>query len=220
MKQHTLYLLCGLTTLAFVVACSNPTTPKDCIQAAEAAGAPQSVLDFLHNPTGGLTQAERLAIRQFLNRTALNDLCQKELDQLDVTSDAIHSADNSDATVLAEQSEGVPNSTVSEAVDSNGARSLTTFGGCVAHYAREIEYLPDELPFGDSVVGIANNFDSEAKQWMSIGLCLDYAPRLKVDDVSGKCLVSAMEWYSYEYPESNHLAQAVAGVACLPAFEK
>ena len=59
----------------FAAACSNPAAPRDCVSAAEEVGAPQVVLDFLNNPTGDLNQAEKLVIRQFLNRSALNDVC-------------------------------------------------------------------------------------------------------------------------------------------------
>lgn len=65
------------------VACSNPAAPKDCVNAAREAGAPETVLDWLNNPTGDLNQAEKLVIRQFLNRTALNDVCGDALDKLE-----------------------------------------------------------------------------------------------------------------------------------------
>ena len=65
----------GMFLAISVAACSNPAAPKDCVSAAREAGAPQVVLDFLNNPTGDLNQAEKLVIRQFLNRSALNDVC-------------------------------------------------------------------------------------------------------------------------------------------------
>ncbi len=207
-------LLCltiiALTFGALVAACSNPATPKDCVHTAEAAGAPQAVLDFLNNPTGELGQSERFTIRQFLNHTALNDACQLEIAQLHGQS--------SPASAGAPLEEGVSTAMLREGAAGGDQRSLEAFGSCVAHYAQEIEYLPAELPLGEKVVQIAHGFDQEAKQWMSVGLCLEYAPRPRVDDVSGKCLVTAMRWYRYEFPESEHLALPVAGVACLPAY--
>ena len=110
--------------------------------------------------------------------------------------------------------ESIPTATASEDVANNGGRSLASFGECVAHYAQEIEYLPKQLPFNDQIINIAGNFDRESLGWMSIGLCLDYAPRPNIDDVSGKCIVQAMKWYADEYPESIHLATRVAATAC------
>lgn len=68
--------------VVLAVACSNPAVPKDCIKAAEEAGAPEAVLNYLNNPGGELSQAEKFVIRQFLNQTALNDVCGDALDEL------------------------------------------------------------------------------------------------------------------------------------------
>lgn len=73
----------GVLLGAVIIGCSNPAAPKDCVNAAQEAGAPESVLDWLNNPTGDLNQAEKLVIRQFLNRTALNDVCGEALDRLE-----------------------------------------------------------------------------------------------------------------------------------------
>ena len=75
--------LIGVLLCAAVIGCSNPAVPKDCVNAAREAGAPEVVLDWLNNPTGNLNQAEKLVIRQFLNRTALNDVCGDALDRLE-----------------------------------------------------------------------------------------------------------------------------------------
>lgn len=69
--------------IVVAIGCSNPAAPKDCVNAAREAGAPETVLDWLNNPTGDLNQAEKLVIRQFLNRTALNDVCGDALDRLE-----------------------------------------------------------------------------------------------------------------------------------------
>ena len=81
-RNAALPVVAGVALVA-VVSCSNPAAPKDCVNAAREAGAPQSVLDFLNNPSGDLGQAEKFAIRQFLNRTALNDICGDALEQLE-----------------------------------------------------------------------------------------------------------------------------------------
>ena len=116
------------------------------------------------------------------------------------------------------RTEAVPTPFESESLSSNRSRSLESFGHCVGHYSREIEYLPNNLPFEETNLNFSSKFDREAKQWMSIGLCLDFTPRPQVDDVSGKCLIAAVQWYAGEYPESEALAPAVAAVACLPAY--
>lgn len=73
----------AVVLILVIGACSNPAAPKDCVDAAEAAGAPEPVLDFLNNPTGDLGQAEKFVIRQFLNRSQLNDVCGDALDHLE-----------------------------------------------------------------------------------------------------------------------------------------
>ena len=79
-----IHVLTGLAIIAATVTgCSNPAAPKDCIAAAEAAGAPEAVIKFLNNPTGDLSQAEKFIIRQFLNRSGLNDVCGYAEDKLD-----------------------------------------------------------------------------------------------------------------------------------------
>lgn len=70
-------------TVMVAVACSNPAAPKDCVSAAQDAGAPEQVLEFLNNPTGDLSQPEKFVIRQFLNQSKLNDVCGAALEQLD-----------------------------------------------------------------------------------------------------------------------------------------
>ncbi len=75
--------LCAVVSMALVMACTNPALPRDCIDAAREAGAPDPVLDWLNNPTGDLSQAEKFVIRQFLNQSALNDVCGDALDRLE-----------------------------------------------------------------------------------------------------------------------------------------
>ena len=72
-----------IISVAIAMACSNPAAPKDCVNAATEAGAPEQVIEFLNNPTGNLNQAEKFAIRQFLNRTSLNDVCGDALEKLE-----------------------------------------------------------------------------------------------------------------------------------------
>ena len=85
MRKNLLKVSLGLTALfaVFAIACSNPALPKDCVESAEKAGAPQEVLDWLNNPTGDLNQAEKFVIRQFLNQSKLNTVCGAALDHLD-----------------------------------------------------------------------------------------------------------------------------------------
>lgn len=134
-----------------------------------------------------------------------------------ITSPADRDRSVSDADKHA--GESVPRATQVENVSNNDTRSLSSFGHCVGHYAKEITYLPDQLPFEDDTVRFSGVYDDEARQWMSIGLCLAYAPQPQVDDVSGKCLLAAMKWYREEYPESARLAMPVAATACLPAYQ-
>ena len=98
-------------------------------------------------------------------------------------------------------------------------RSLPIFGHCVEHYLREVSYLPRELPFGDGVVELTRDYDKQAQEWVAIALCLEHAPRPDVDDVSGKCIVSAMRWFMREYPESEDVAPAVGALSCMPAYQ-
>lgn len=75
----TMFLVALAATL---LACGNPPTSDDCVQAAEKAGAPPLALEYLADPTGDLITVQRITLRQFLNRPELKDVCSEALDTL------------------------------------------------------------------------------------------------------------------------------------------
>ena len=68
--------------MALVVACSTDAAPEQCIEAAEEAGAPEVVIDFLRRPSDDLNALERIAIREALERLGLNETCGAVKDKL------------------------------------------------------------------------------------------------------------------------------------------
>ena len=62
--------------ISLVTACSFfNAAPSECIEAAEDAGLPDSVIDQLRNPEG-LNALERAALQQALNRAGIDDVCE------------------------------------------------------------------------------------------------------------------------------------------------
>ena len=57
-----------------MAACSTSAVPSACIEAAEAAGLPESVIEQLKKP-GDLNAIERIALRKALEKVGLDDVC-------------------------------------------------------------------------------------------------------------------------------------------------
>ena len=64
-------------TLLSTVGCSTSATPEPCIAAAEKAGAPDEVVEYLKRPSGDLNAVERIAVRKALEKFGLGDACEK-----------------------------------------------------------------------------------------------------------------------------------------------
>ena len=55
-------------------ACSTSAAPSECVQAAEKAGLPESVIEQLKKP-GDLNAIQRVALREALKKAGLDDIC-------------------------------------------------------------------------------------------------------------------------------------------------
>ena len=71
--RKILVTACAALFLA-MAACSTSAVPSACIEAAEAAGLPESVIEQLKKP-GDLNAIERIALREALEKVGLDDVC-------------------------------------------------------------------------------------------------------------------------------------------------
>ena len=73
--RRPIILLAALTLLALsALACSTSAAPSECVQAAEKAGLPESVIEQLKKP-GDLNAIQRVALREALKKAGLDDIC-------------------------------------------------------------------------------------------------------------------------------------------------
>ena len=79
-KRHikrTAVLLAALTlALSVLAACSTSAAPSECVQAAEKAGLPESVIEQLKKP-GDLNAIQRIALREALKKAGLDAICDQ-----------------------------------------------------------------------------------------------------------------------------------------------
>ena len=75
-KHPQKLLAAALLTLALSLAACTSAAPSACIEAAEAAGLPESVIEQLKKP-GDLNAIERIALREALKKAGLDDLCDQ-----------------------------------------------------------------------------------------------------------------------------------------------
>ena len=76
-KHPKKLLAVALLTLALsLVACNTSAAPSACVEAAEAAGLPESVIEQLKKP-GELNAIERIALREALKKAGLDDVCDR-----------------------------------------------------------------------------------------------------------------------------------------------
>ncbi len=59
-----------------IMACSTSATPSACLEAAEDAGLPDSVIEQLEKP-GELNAIERVALREILKKAGLDTVCDQ-----------------------------------------------------------------------------------------------------------------------------------------------
>ena len=72
------------TLLILVAGCSTDAAPSECVQAAEDAGAPEAVVEWMKRPSDELGVIERVAIRKALEEFGLGDACSGVSANLDV----------------------------------------------------------------------------------------------------------------------------------------
>ncbi len=74
--RRPIILLAALTLALSVLACGTSAAPSECVQAAEKAGLPESVIEQLKKP-GDLNAIERVALREALKKAGLDDVCDQ-----------------------------------------------------------------------------------------------------------------------------------------------
>ena len=228
------YIVIALAILTTALACSNPAAPKDCVSAAREAGAPEIVLDFLNNPTGDLNQAEKWAIRQFLNRTELNDLCGDALDELDraalptdpgdVTDDAwpnvfkrVMGQDN------AQEAAALPTSVMHNTTEGGNRE---TFARCLNDLTEEISLLPWSYEVRNEETGrswrLGDYSNNPETEMFKILRCLPFAPVATSRDGINRCVIDQVTYMRDQYPGADVQESALtfAMAICIPHFEQ
>ena len=88
---HTSTWLCAAVVVVVLLAfaCSDDAAPGECIDAAEEAGVPDAVIDWMKQPSDELGSIERIAIREALEKFGLGNVCSEVSDGLDLTIDML-----------------------------------------------------------------------------------------------------------------------------------
>ena len=79
----------AIAVVVLAIACSDDAAPGECIDAAEGAGVPDAVIDWMKQPSDELGSIERIAIREALEKFGLGDACSEVADGLDLTIDML-----------------------------------------------------------------------------------------------------------------------------------
>ena len=80
------------------IACSDDAAPGECIDAAERAGVPDAVIDWMKQPSDELGSIERVAIREALEKFGLGEACSKVADNLGLAINLIPDTPSSATT--------------------------------------------------------------------------------------------------------------------------
>lgn len=75
-KRPTILLAALTLALSVLAACSTSAAPSECVQAAEKAGLPESVIEQLKKP-GDLNAIQRVALREALKKAGLDAICDQ-----------------------------------------------------------------------------------------------------------------------------------------------
>lgn len=75
-KRPAILLAALALALSVLAACSTSAAPSECVQAAEKAGLPESVIEQLKKP-GDLNAIQRVALREALKKAGLDTICDQ-----------------------------------------------------------------------------------------------------------------------------------------------
>lgn len=98
----------AIAALFALAACSTDAAPKSCVDAAEEAGVPSAVVDFMRKPPGDLNPVERIAVRQALESFGLGDACAALRAAVDSSGIAAPAAAAADAENAADAPASIP----------------------------------------------------------------------------------------------------------------
>ena len=82
MSRHLASIIVTAMLCMFALACSTDAAPGDCVDAANDAGVPEAVVDWMKQPSDELGSIERIAIREALETSGLGDVCSEVADGL------------------------------------------------------------------------------------------------------------------------------------------
>ena len=87
-RHWTLAVLAVFVGLS-AIACSDDVAPGQCVEAAQDAGVPDAVIEWMKSPSDELGSIERIAIREAMEQFGLGDACSQVADRLDLATDLI-----------------------------------------------------------------------------------------------------------------------------------
>ena len=119
--------LCAVAVAVFVlaIACSDDAAPGECIDAAEGAGVPDAVIDWMRQPSDELGSIERIAIREALEKFGLGDACSEVADGLDLTIGMLPDLSSSEAAKVTSTAEPTDQSRPSSQLTSTPTSPAT-----------------------------------------------------------------------------------------------
>ena len=82
MAKHLTTIIVTAMLCMLALACSTDAAPGDCIDAADDAGVPEAVVDWMKQPSDELGSIERIAIREALEKFGLGVVCSEVADGL------------------------------------------------------------------------------------------------------------------------------------------
>ena len=187
-----------------ITACFN-AAPSECIEAAEAAGLPDEVIEQLRNP-GDLNAVERAALNRALSQAGIDDVCEVSSDSASVHPGAGNDSKTPTPDRLNSSQRISEEPTIVEHASDTGES-----GQLIASYAECLD---------DVYLRAADDYDGEYWLPAAVWYCRELAPERKVAVSVPRCNLDQMAATNLRYPEwadALHFWHAIAVCNPLPA---
>ena len=186
-------------TVSLVIACSLfNATPSECIEAAEAAGLPDEVIEQLRNPES-LNAVERAALQRVLVQAGIDDLCEIGAEQ----GSGTESRERTTGSVATEMPPTLTKVRMNDSRQSTRDSSNSTSPG---------DDRPDSYVDGDYAQCLDEIFlraadDYDAYHWLAAGTwyCRHLEPAPSFTSNPARCNLDQIAITEEQYPEWNEL---------------
>ena len=188
----------GLALAAVVISslaalgCFSSATPSECIEAAEAAGLPDSVIEQLRNP-GDLNALERAALNRILSEAGIDDVCEAGVGAADAGD--ISSPTQSDGNSARQSDE-------SESASASSDASKARNGESPNEEAQEQQYgLAYAECLDDVYLRASDDYDGEYWMPAAIWYCRELMPDPLATAAVTRCNLDQIEATQKRFPE-------------------